>query len=144
MVVQLQVNYYLDGLCCEFGEGYFKVISQDNGVLFDGTGIEFEASTEGPFALSAVVSTKDYLFSNLKIFPNPIIDELTIELPEDVSKIQSITLFDLQGKIIFNSVNVNEAGGQINLNLSTLHSGLYLLQIRLEDGTIAQKKIIKG
>ncbi len=136
-------DYYLDGICCEYGDGYFKVISQDNGVLVDGTGVVFEASSENPFIFNGPVGTKETIISDLELFPNPLLNELTVVIPENTAAVEVINIIDLQGKIIFGTQNFNTADNNIKLNLIDLNSGLYFIEVKFEDGSIAQKKLVK-
>ena len=136
-------DYYLDGICCDYGDGYFKVISQDNGVLVDGTGTTFTDRSDNPFVFDGPVGIQENVLTGLEIYPNPLMDELTITLPENSANVNSIEIHDLHGKTIFSTSNFNTAERKIQLDLSVLQSGLYLIEVTLEDGSIGQQKLIK-
>ena len=72
---------------------------------------------------------------DLTIYPNPVIDLLTIETE---SKIKQIEITDVLGKTFARTMN---AGKQVNLG--DLSSGMYTLKISFEDGSYAIKKILK-
>jgi len=134
-------DYFEDGICCNFDGGFFNVISRDNGVLVEGIG-EFGHLSENPFAFSSTVSIEDVFTAEINIMPNPVVDDLIIEIPHDSAPTQSILLFDVQGRNILTTKAAN-TGNQINLDMSSLHAGVYLLQVTFEDGTAARRKVFK-
>jgi hypothetical protein len=69
-------------------------------------------------------------------YPNPVKDILTFSLQNSTSKIGNISLFNLNGEIIFTS---NSNKGQINV--SNLASGIYVLSYRNNEGVFHQKVI---
>ncbi|PQL89502.1 T9SS type A sorting domain-containing protein [Apibacter adventoris] len=73
--------------------------------------------------------------SNLKIYPNPVIDVLKINTP---SQIESVSIYDYSGN------EVKKVSPVINkeVNLQGLSSGNYILTVKTSQGTIT-KKIIK-
>ena len=71
--------------------------------------------------------------NNLNIFPNPVVDKITI----DGAKVLSVKVFTLQGKEIMNEKVVDNV-----FDVSCLSAGYYLLEIKSDQGT-SIKKIIK-
>lgn len=81
------------------------------------------------------VSTKESLLpiAAAKVFPNPSNGEFTIELTEENADFQATTLsvYDMLGQMVIQTP-VNMAQDNIQIDLSTLQSGFYL--ISLSDG----------
>ena len=73
----------------------------------------------------------------ITFYPNPVIDILTFSFENSSSKICNISLYNLDGEIIFNS---NSSKGQINM--SQLASGMYLLSYR-NNKSVFHYKLIK-
>lgn len=73
---------------------------------------------------------------NLNIYPNPSTDVINVSYP---TSIENIEMFDLTGRKIF-SKSVSEK--EIQLNISHLNSGIYILNIKTDEG-IGSKKFIK-
>jgi hypothetical protein len=69
-------------------------------------------------------------------YSNPVKDILTFSLQNSTSKISNISLYNLNGEIIFTS---NSSKGQIDM--SQLASGIYVLSYRNNDGVFHQKVI---
>lgn len=77
-------------------------------------------------------------FDNLKIsiYPNPA--EEIIHINTESKPIKSIKISDLNGRLIFESVS-----DDLDINVSKLQSGIYMLELKFEHNLIANKKIIK-
>ncbi len=83
--------------------------------------------------------------SSVKIFPNPLISTTTLELNMQQGETVQITVLDLLGKVLINLPNQDLQKGisRINLDLSSLHSGLYICVIQ-EKKNIHLTKLIKN
>lgn len=98
------------------GSTYYGVIIGTNGCA------------SNPFAVTIVITlgVNDLDLTKLKYYPNPVNDILSIEYQEDIKKIE---VFDLTGKLVktesFDGMNVQ-------LNLSSLSSGTYMISIHTE------------
>jgi hypothetical protein len=87
---------------------------------------------------SSVTSLENNATSNsvLTVYPNPTRQSLTI-LNTSVEEINQVLLFDISGRLIITF------GKTIELDLSTIHSGMYLLQINKTNGEVLSTRIIK-
>ena len=84
----------------------------------------------------ATASINDEAFNNqLTIFPNPVKNNLTIK-SNNHSIIKNVVILDLLGKEIIKTQ-------ELNINISNLPNGVYLLKIKGENNKIAIKKFIK-
>lgn len=82
------------------------------------------------------------LLENIKVYPNPADDILKIELPNDMKFSTTVSLYDLNGKVlIVKTINKNQRG--MNLDLSSLAKGVYMLNLDME-GASRQMKIVKN
>jgi len=77
------------------------------------------------------LSTNDFIKSKVNIYPNPVQNEIHIETGEVVN---SVEVFDLLGKQILNSKDKN-------IDVSGLQSGIYLLKINTNQGSLTEKII---
>lgn len=75
---------------------------------------------------------------NMKLFPNPVNLNLTIE--SDLSESYHLTLFDAAGKLISNYINLNDA--VFSINTSHLPEGNYHLRIITKSGLSNTKPIV--
>jgi Leucine-rich repeat (LRR) protein len=85
---------------------------------------------------SATADVNDLEFSNqLLVYPNPVKDIISIT-SNSATIVKNITIFNLLGKEMFYTKN-------LNFNISNLPTGLYVLKIQGEQNKVAIKKFIK-
>ena len=120
-------------------EGGETIINESLNLV--GCGDPFELFPE---CISAINSTLDYS-GKVFIFPNPVENTLNIGISENNTSTLSITVSDITGKkILTNDYSLNNGGGNISLNVSTLMSGIYVLNIRdKKNGSTFNYKIRK-
>ena len=80
-----------------------------------------------------IVGINDIQQSGLAIYPNPVIDELTIENKDEKS--YEFRVFNQQGQIMYFSKKAHD--GQ-KINTTTWASGAYLVQLIVGEGTFTQ------
>ena len=102
---------------------WVNLIWKDDSVNTDVNSLEYEITSE-----------------KVKVFPNPVRDNLTVEIPENYH-VMSITLFDLTGREIQN-VPVNSDSETYVINLSDKSAGSYLLKIRTQHNSITKMIIV--
>lgn len=76
--------------------------------------------------------------NSLSLYPNPVINDLTINLPTNIKNAQ-IKIVDVTGRTVSNS-NVTISNNKVDV--SKLSQGVYIVEITTDKGTIS-KKIIK-
>ena len=73
----------------------------------------------------------------VKVYPNPVRDELKIE---SASNIQEVQIYNISGQIVFDQVIT---GKNQTINVSTLHSGVYNLKVRTDNGYFDRKIVVQ-
>lgn len=120
-----------------------------NGQSFEVTDLPFEVtnySVNPNFDVvcrisSATLDTKELnaeSFTKAKIYPNPAEDFFTIE---NMEKMDEIKVFDVNGKVIFESKNLNQSKTQINSQ--SWPAGTYMVQIESGNRTQLMKVLVK-
>jgi len=74
---------------------------------------------------------------NLSIYPNPFDEQVQIKSDLPISQ---MTVFDITGKTL---TQLNNLGSTYQWNTHQLNSGIYLIQIQLENGTLLNQKLCK-
>lgn len=93
--------------------------------------------------LDAVVSTENLLTKaqiGLNVFPNPATTGFTIEVADE-HLIRQLDVFDLTGRRVTQVRNINRA--TYNFERGELPNGPYVLQLRFDEGTAAQKVFLR-
>lgn len=85
-----------------------------------------------------IVSANATEMANIKIYPNPAVQQITISSPHSISSVQ---LYSLSGKLIHERANVNS--NQMNLQMQNKIAGIYILKVKLQNGKENTFKIVK-
>lgn len=78
--------------------------------------------------------------SSLTVFPNPATNHFKVEI-QDISKVISIQLFDIQGNKVKQFKNT-QTSTPITLNCTNLTHGMYTLRVNYENGSSQSEQII--
>lgn len=84
------------------------------------------------------LTTKDNKAYSLQVYPNPVKEQLNINLPQGESKGQA-TFYDMTGRAV-KTVSLNSTN---ELNVTSLAKGVYLVEITTSKGVKETKKIVK-
>ena len=116
------------------GNGYYKAFDGVNKTTCklyvpDGAVNDYKAAFEWKeffnILPTAIAPIKAY---NIKIFPNPVKDELIIENGNLDRENEKIQIIDFSGRIVISS-QFSPSGSQLKINVSHLPSGVYILRI---------------
>jgi len=78
--------------------------------------------------------------AELKVYPNPVLDELTVKLPFYMNKKIDIEIVNSLGKEMITKKCFS--GDEIKLNVSSLKRGIYFIRC-VKDKKIIKTKFIK-
>ena len=90
-------------------------------------------------AVSAPLTSQEFNSDSFTIFPNPIADILTISNNNNYN-VKSVSISDLNGRIV--KIKNFDSLSDIKINMTDLSSGMYIMNINTNQGTII-KKVIK-
>jgi PKD repeat protein len=86
-----------------------------------------------------VTSNEREIDANIKLFPNPVNNILTVKNFENYEKFR---IFDFQGKILLENY-INSANNNMDVNVSNYKSGLYFIEFIGKNKSIKLKFLIK-
>jgi uncharacterized repeat protein (TIGR01451 family) len=98
------------------------------------------ASTEQTFRVNAVLATEPTTNDELQVFPNPVSDQLHIELPVSLQN-AVITLMDARG--VLQLQDQAPSRSHARLEVAHLAKGLYLLRITHQQITVTRRIVIR-
>ncbi|MGH2667429.1 T9SS type A sorting domain-containing protein [Flavobacterium sp.] len=89
--------------------------------------------------VTEVLSTKDFLFSKIAVYPNPASDFIMISNTSNI-EINEVNIVDVNGRTVklFNP----KSDQDVKMNISDLTAGIYFMDINTSEGS-ATKKIVK-
>ncbi|WP_051663967.1 T9SS type A sorting domain-containing protein [Dyadobacter crusticola] len=73
----------------------------------------------------------------MSLYPNPVSDELILDIP-NMASVSSIKMFDLNGKVVYNS----GASPEKTINVRHLNAGAYVVRIKGVNGAETSSKIL--
>jgi len=115
--------------------GSGSTVSNGVGIYFD---YNFPVNTNYANTVFQALSIGDKNLDNsVKIYPNPAYDFVSIKAS---SVINSIEIYDVQGRILMTSLNSETS---VTLDLSRHSSGIYYLKIKTDEGSKVEKVIKK-
>ena len=85
---------------------------------------------------NTAINNSNSTAANINLYPNPFSDYLEIE--SNVKLIENLTLYSINGKVLFKSLNPNS---HIRINTKSLLSGQYILKIQINENLFTFKVI---
>lgn len=129
-----------DGICCNYGNGYFKININDSLIGQNGS---FGNSDSVSICISSNNHTtkiveNDYI--NLKTFPNPVNDNLffSIDSKLTINNTIFVEIYNITGKKILHKILSKNY-----IDFKNLEKGIYILKVRINENQIT-KKLIKN
>ncbi|CAN5397009.1 hypothetical protein BH10BAC1_BH10BAC1_19360 [soil metagenome] len=80
--------------------------------------------------------TEENLANSISVYPNPAVDNLTIETSNN-EKVTSVKVYDVLGKILVDTKV--EGTEKLELNVTSLEKGMYYVEITTATGTAVKK-----
>ena len=105
--------------------------------IINGTSFSQYVTQIYKFDLNPVLSTHELTNSSIRIYPNPAIDIINIDLPKNLN--YEANLHDINGRLISSMTNKSA------IDIQNVPQGTYLIEIKdLDSGQKVIEKIIKG
>lgn len=114
-------------------QSYTATYSSDFAVVID-NGVCTDTSVCETIAGASI---NEVVEGDVKIFPIPAQNELTIQLVDNQTGFE-VSLFDLSGKLIYQTA---EQGNWTILDLSTLEAGTYIVEVKTSNGVVTSQVV---
>ncbi len=87
----------------------------------------------GSSSENAVVTKDESSFAmieDVNVYPNPVVNQITLEYTSDISDYANIKIFGMNGKMVYSNTELIAPGrNSIKCNVSQIPPGIYILQI---------------
>jgi hypothetical protein len=138
------VDAYGDGLCCDFGNGFYKLYNISNPVTPILSGGEYGAYDDRGFgALLGSVATQDApeQAPSLRLLPNPATDHVSLQWDMAQGGMAAVQVFDGLGRPAHTLAPAFFPPGQQNwrLEIADWPPGMYLVELRTNTGTSTRR-----
>jgi len=120
-----------NGICCNFGEGFFNITTSDGTILVENDGM-FESLAVEEFCANDVInSTSEVESAEIKVFPNPTdgIFVIEIEDAQNLNDYLNLEVYNSIGAIVKEGRFVKSANNQqAQVSLDNLPTGNYFVR----------------
>ena len=91
--------------------------------------------------VGSTVFVENSVFAGLKVYPNPVSDNIHVILPENNDNVE-IQLFNILGKPVLTK-KISNNTRSLSFSVNKLQPGLYFMNIRIDDLTKTKKIVVK-
>jgi ligand-binding sensor domain-containing protein len=111
-----------------------------NSITIDGNGTKWVGTDGGVSVFNENGITfleEEITENNVKVFPNPVKDIITIEMPAGLN-IYSIEIYNMQGNVVKSQ---KVANNQKTIDVGGLDSGVYIVRVQTDGGAVMKKMV---
>jgi hypothetical protein len=140
------VDAFGDGLCCNYGSGYYKMYNIGSAATILVDGGEFGATETRPFGAAGFTNIEDVISTaDFDVYPSPASDILNVDYVLNKKANVQITITNTLGQVVKSQASEQQGEGyQLEvLKINDLARGMYLLNLRTDAGLVT-KKFVKG
>jgi thiol-disulfide isomerase/thioredoxin len=141
------VDAYGDGMCCNFGNGYYKLYNIDNPVIPVFTGGEFGAYDDRGFGVPTLSAVQEATaITDLDMYPNPAASQLFLEWEVDDASFQvQGAVYNTLGQHVlrFYPEKTGTARQYAVLSLQDWPEGMYWLHLQGGKETLVRKFMVQ-
>lgn len=113
-----------DGICCEYGNGYFTVTTTDGTVIAEGG--SFTDQVIVPFGVTSTAGVNNFATGNTVLYPNPANTSINISIPQGKVLPENYTVYNNLGQVMANG---NITTDNTNIDISGLANGIYFVKV---------------
>jgi hypothetical protein len=147
--LELGNDYYVDFYADHNGNGVYDPPPADHAWRLDlmnvtgDSGLDFSHNTNFTDIQWPVTGIGENRYASLvHLYPNPVEDQFSIDLAKLDVGIMEATVFDLSGSLQSSAV-VSTRIDHLMIRVDDLHTGIYFLVIKLNNGEQVTKRFIK-
>ena len=132
---------YGDGLCCNYGFGYYRLYNMDNPALPLLTGGEFGAQDHRGFGAPTAVQADDPPLpaDRISLYPNPAREIVHLAIKHPTRRAESVLIYNSYGQLQYiGALEESADGWQAAIPVHDWPGGLYIVR----SGDAAQKILI--
>ena len=124
-----------NGICCQYGEGYYRILDEKGNVALDGDGAFGEEASH----VVSIVKVEDEgidgveELTSFRIYPNPVNDRLYIKAEVEI---EEVVVYDVYGR-----QQTTDNRQQSIVDVSKLNSGIYFVRIKTVDEVVTKRFI---
>ncbi|MDK7374671.1 T9SS type A sorting domain-containing protein [Weeksella virosa] len=124
-----------DGICCAYGQGFYKLTTENGTILAEGGNFSSSESTVFKIRKKLGINTND--IQKVSIYPNPTKDNLTISTPQNFGEYE-YKIYSSAGQLLLSGKGETET----QLSMKGFGKGNYTIQLKNDKGEQISKKVL--
>jgi hypothetical protein len=136
---------YGDGINAGYGAGSYKLVNAANQTVISSTG-QFQKEERKLFNFTSLIGIEENsAISVFSLTPNPAKNNVEVSFNLNDNNDVNISIYNSLGAMVYNQNEGSLTSGNhtVNVNVSKLSSGVYYMNVKAGDNTIAKKLIIE-
>lgn len=127
-----------NGICCQYGEGNYRILDSEGNVLVEGAG-DFGAEASHIMSIIGTedVASVEYDKPSVEVYPNPANNKLNI----DAKSMTNIILINTLGQVILDRP---VDGDNDIIDVSQYKTGVYMLRVVTKNGVDVKRIVINN
>lgn len=122
-----------NGMCCQYGEGYYQIKDSQGNLLVDGDG-DFGSEASVLLSVTSGESVAETTTETYNIFPNPVKDVLTVK----GENMKQVVIYNSLGQMV---ETINADANEVKVNVSAYNNGMYFINVIDNNGAMTTSKI---
>ncbi len=91
------------------------------------------------FSENTITSLKNTGLSYISVYPNPVANNVLIQSPQQFNE---VVIYSVQGQLMYDQTGLSTCN--ISLDLNNFKPGIYILNVKMDDGTCVNYKMVKS
>jgi hypothetical protein len=91
------------------------------------------------FTENTITSFKNTELSNISVYPNPVSNNVLIQSPLQFNE---VVIYSVQGQLMYDQTGLSTS--YISLDINNFKPGIYILNVKMNDGTCVNYKLVKS
>ncbi|MBK9336652.1 MAG: redoxin domain-containing protein [Lewinellaceae bacterium] len=141
------VDAYGDGMCCTYGNGYYRLYNLDDPLTPMLSGGTFRAYDDRTFHAGIATAAQEpaAAIRDILLYPNPAGEQITTEFVLPQAECFSTTVINIFGQVVLHIPAESFTPGehQQRLHIGVLPEGLYWMNFRADDWQISRKFVVR-
>ena len=127
-----------NGICCQYGEGNYRILDSEGNVLVEGAG-DFGAEASHIMSIIGTedVASVEYDNPSVEVYPNPANNKLNV----DAKSMTNIILINTLGQVILDRP---VDGDNDIIDVSQYKTGVYMLRVVTKNGVDVKRIVINN
>jgi hypothetical protein len=139
----VMVDDWGDGICCNYGNGYYNLYDSDYTLLV--TGSAFTTSAFAPYeAMTAANTNETIALEGVKVFPNPASTVVNIQFNLTSTQDMNVSISNALGQTVreVNTGNLNAGLHNFTVNTADLAAGMYFINFTDGQNVVTQRFVV--